>query len=95
MYTVEFHKRGLPHEHILLWLDARDKINSIGKIDYVVCAEFPCSIKYPKLFEVVSMYIWYMVCVVLVEKNSPCRKNGKCFKFFPVRDITIIHHELE
>lgn len=29
MYSIEFQKRGLTHADILLWLDAKDRINSI------------------------------------------------------------------
>ena len=38
MYLVEWQKRGLPHAHILIWL--QDKITS-NEIDDVISAEIP------------------------------------------------------
>lgn len=38
MYSVEWQKRGLPHIHILLWLENRISSNAI---DSFVCAEIP------------------------------------------------------
>jgi len=39
LYTIEFQKRGLPHVHILLWLDQKDKLNSPDAINSVIFAE--------------------------------------------------------
>ena len=36
MYTVEFQKKGLPHEHILLWLDGESKLKNSTDIDKVI-----------------------------------------------------------
>ena len=33
MYTIEFQKRGLPHEHILLWLHSNNKLQTPESID--------------------------------------------------------------
>jgi len=37
-YTVEFQKRGLPHAHILLWLDGEKKLRNPTDIDGVISA---------------------------------------------------------
>ncbi len=38
MYSVEWQKRGLPHAHILLWLEEKNRPDAI---DSVISAEFP------------------------------------------------------
>ncbi|MGA1502986.1 MAG: hypothetical protein ACO38Z_10310, partial [Candidatus Nanopelagicales bacterium] len=40
-YSIEFQKRGLPHCHILLILDPRDKIKEASDVERIVCAELP------------------------------------------------------
>lgn len=89
MYTIEFQKRGLPHAHILLWLSAEYKLNSIAMIDSVICAELPDPKLYPSLFECVSNYMVHGPCG-LSRRESPCMKNGRCAKFFPKKyaDVT-------
>ena len=53
MYTVEFQKRGLPHVHILLWLDGESKLKNSTDINKVISAELPNADLYPKLEKVV------------------------------------------
>ena len=39
-YVIEFQKRGLPHMHLLLFLDKNDEINTSEKVDELISAEF-------------------------------------------------------
>ncbi|XP_012827650.1 PREDICTED: uncharacterized protein LOC105948936 [Erythranthe guttata] len=39
--TIEFQKRGLPHTHILLWLDNDAKPKCSADIDRMICVEIP------------------------------------------------------
>uniref|UniRef100_A0A6N2LRW6 Helitron helicase-like domain-containing protein n=1 Tax=Salix viminalis TaxID=40686 RepID=A0A6N2LRW6_SALVM len=39
--AIEFQKRGLPHTHILIWLDIEFKFETSNDIDLVVSAEMP------------------------------------------------------
>ena len=41
VYTIEFQKIGLPHAHILLFLDLNDKCPSSTNIDNIITAEIP------------------------------------------------------
>jgi hypothetical protein len=41
VYTIEYQKRGLPHLHLLLFLQASAKFNTPERVDEVVCAELP------------------------------------------------------
>ncbi|CAE1318267.1 unnamed protein product [Acanthosepion pharaonis] len=51
MYTVEWQKRGLPHAHILLWLN--DKVDA-NKIDDFISAEIPDLALDPFLHEIIK-----------------------------------------
>jgi len=82
MYTVEFQKIGLPHAHILLWLDGECKLKNAADIDKVISAELPNSDLYPKLEKVVSSYMIHGPCGP-ARYNSPCMKEGRYSKFYP------------
>jgi len=79
MYTVEWQKRGLPHTHILLWL--QQKLRSTD-IDAVISAEFPDPDQDPVLFEVIKKHMVHGPCGDL-NRNSKCMENGKCTKRYP------------
>ncbi|KAE9528620.1 hypothetical protein AGLY_012195, partial [Aphis glycines] len=51
MYSVEWQKRGLPHVHILLWLQNRISSNII---DNVISAEIPDPEQDPLLYDIVK-----------------------------------------
>ena len=40
-YVIEFQKRGLPHAHILIILDQKDKPRNTSDYDDIVSAELP------------------------------------------------------
>lgn len=84
VYTVEFQKRGLPHAHILLWIDRNDRSLDVSEIDNVICAEIPDKELNPDLYKAVSEYMVHGPCGVL-NQNSPCmdRDKRKCTKKFP------------
>jgi len=52
--TVEYQKRGLPHVHILLFLDPARPINTREDIDEVISAEIPSKQNDPVLHEIVT-----------------------------------------
>jgi len=82
MYTVEFQKRGLPHAHILLWLDGKSKLKTPADIDNVISVEFPNQELYPKLHKVVSNYMIHGSCGP-AQFDSPCMKEGRYSKYYP------------
>jgi hypothetical protein len=86
MYTIEFQKRGLPHAHILLWLDSRDKLHSSDAINSVICAELPDKDLFPKLYSTVSNFMIHGPCGHAFPK-SPCMKDRKCSKFYPKKFV--------
>lgn len=82
MYTVEFQKRGLPHAHILLWLDGEHKLVTSKDIDKVISAEIPHPNLYPNLHNTVASFMMHGPCGD-AKKNSPCMKGRRCTKYFP------------
>ncbi|KMQ85421.1 dna helicase, partial [Lasius niger] len=59
MYSVEWQKRGLPHIHILLWLEQRI---SSDMIDKVICAEIPDPKQDPFLYDIVKASMIHGPC---------------------------------
>ncbi|XP_057720223.1 uncharacterized protein LOC130934697 [Arachis stenosperma] len=86
MYTIEFQKRGLPHAHMLLWLNGESNLQSVEIVDKFICAELPNPQKFPSLYNVVTKYMIHGPCGAL-RPSSPCMKDGKCSKFYPKRFV--------
>ncbi|XP_020963983.1 uncharacterized protein LOC110265361 [Arachis ipaensis] len=83
VYTVEFQKRGLPHCHILLFVQPAEKPRSSEDIDHHISAEIPDEHTQPKLYSLVQKFMIHGPCGVL-NMSSPCMVNGRCSKFYPV-----------
>ncbi|XP_061347924.1 uncharacterized protein LOC133293370, partial [Gastrolobium bilobum] len=80
--TIEFQKRGLPHAHILLFLNPSSKAESALDIDKLISAEIPDKEMNPTLFMAVTSYMIHGPCGPENYK-SPCMKDGRCSKKFP------------
>lgn len=59
MYSVEWQKRGLPHTHILIWME-----ESIppDRVDKVIFAEIPDTEINPQLFNIVRTHKLHGPC---------------------------------
>ncbi|XP_017221355.2 uncharacterized protein LOC108198086 [Daucus carota subsp. sativus] len=82
MYVVEYQKRGLPHIHMLIWLDGSAKPNTCEKADDLVNAEIPDPETEPELYEVVKKFMIHGPCGKQNPK-CPCMKDFKCTRHFP------------
>ncbi|KAK1372390.1 hypothetical protein POM88_028583 [Heracleum sosnowskyi] len=82
MYVVEFQKRGLPHVHMLIWLDSASKLNLQGNVDKFVSAEIPDPEKDPLGYAAVKAHMMHGPCGYEFP-NSPCMKQHKCIRHFP------------
>ena len=82
VFTIEFQKRGLPHMHLLLFLQGPDKIKTCAQVNKVVCAEFPDAIEDPALYETVRKCMIHGPCGAR-NPGAPCMVHGKCSKCYP------------
>ncbi|GJR15788.1 helicase [Tanacetum coccineum] len=82
VYVIEFQKRGLPHAHILLWLEENSKCKTPAKIDDIILAELPSPTKDPDRYKVVTDYMLHGPCGK-DGKYAPCTTEGKCSKHYP------------
>ncbi|KAM0926706.1 hypothetical protein ACQ4PT_003685 [Festuca glaucescens] len=89
LYTVEFQKRGLPHAHMLVWLDRQQQRTDeiIGEasaqlIDGIVSAELPDVLEDPLAYALVDEFMVHGPCGRMNGK-CPCMKDGVCSKRFP------------
>ncbi|KAI9113901.1 hypothetical protein K1719_015152 [Acacia pycnantha] len=86
VYTIEFQKRGLPHAHIILWLNEVDKVMTPFDVDKLISAEIPDRYEDPELYELVGSYMVHGPCGKLL-RVAPCLKDGRCSKYFPKKYI--------
>jgi len=82
LYTVEFQKRGLPHIHILVWLESNTKDPRPSFIDSIISAEIPDKSVDPLGYSIVDEFMVHGPCGEL-NKKCACMKNNRCSKFFP------------
>jgi hypothetical protein len=77
VYVIEFQKRGLPHAHILIWLEDQDKPCDANDIDCFISAQIPDRHLHPELH--------HLVTSVMIHACLPtrCTKDGACNKNFP------------
>jgi hypothetical protein len=54
--VTEFQKRSLPHEHILIILEDKNKFHTPEKIDQCISAEIPNPEQEPELYKKVIKY---------------------------------------
>jgi hypothetical protein len=83
IYTIEFQKHGLPHMHLLIFLDAAAKPITPAQINTIVCAELPDPVAEPHLYNIVSKVMIHRPCGPHGNPNAVCIDKGKCTKGFP------------
>ncbi|GJS22341.1 DNA helicase [Tanacetum coccineum] len=70
LYTIEFQKRGLPHCHSLLWINAASRVQQDFDVDKYVCAEFPDPTTDANAFAVISELMIHGPCGLLPDVPS-------------------------
>ncbi|GJY57415.1 retrovirus-related pol polyprotein from transposon TNT 1-94, partial [Tanacetum coccineum] len=76
VYTIEFHKRGLPYYHILLWLEAQDKLTTSGKIDRYISSEIPNKDDDLELYQLITDHMMHGPCGA-DNRSCPCTIDYK------------------
>ncbi|WOH11486.1 hypothetical protein DCAR_0830973 [Daucus carota subsp. sativus] len=84
MHVIEFQKRGLPHAHMLVWLDDKDKPKTAEQIDKLVSAEIPDENEDSIGYHAVKNYMIHGPCGKDTS-YSACMVNGRCGRHFPKR----------
>ncbi|GKB16804.1 DNA helicase PIF1/RRM3 [Tanacetum coccineum] len=82
VYVIEFQKQGLPHTHILLWLEEYYRCKVATDIDDIILAELLSPTTDLIGYKAVSDYTLHEPC----GKNNraaACNIEGKCSKHFP------------
>jgi hypothetical protein len=100
--TVEYQKRGLPHYHVLLFIDSSAPFLTPERIDEVICAELPDPAWDPtgELTDVVIAQMTHGPCGQDYP-NSPCMSRRTpssplaCQKRFPkpFTDVTVVNED--
>lgn len=91
MYIVEFQKRGLPHVHMLIWLDSASKHHLQGNVDKFVSAEIPDPEVDPLGYAAVKAHMIHGPCGPEFPK-SKCMKQHKCIRHFPKKYVSVLFH---
>ena len=76
----------MPHAHILLWLNPKNKLNTPNSINSVISAELPDDVLYPRLYAAVTSFMIHGPCG-FARPNSPCMKDRRCSKFYPKKFV--------
>jgi hypothetical protein len=79
---VEFQMRGLPHIHMLVYLDRNAKLRTSDEIDRVISAEFPDPLTDPELFKIILRHNVHGPCGDF-NPGAPCMENCECSKRIP------------
>ena len=74
VYTIEFQKRGLPHVHIILFLEDDSKVKDADDVDKIISAELPDKIADPELYELVGKYMMHGPCGQC-DTDAPCMRD--------------------
>jgi len=82
IYTIEFQKHGLPHMHLLIFLEQPHKLLTPADIDTVIWARWPDPDMHPLLFETVKACMVHGPCGAF-NPNAPCMQHEKCTKGYP------------
>ncbi|XP_076049464.1 uncharacterized protein LOC143030187 [Oratosquilla oratoria] len=84
LYSIEWQKRGLPHVHVLLWMEERVTADIVSQL---ISAEIPDKEKEPRFYDVVTKCMIHGPCKGYDESLLCCQgkhsRAQKCGKGFP------------
>ncbi|GJS73492.1 DNA helicase [Tanacetum coccineum] len=77
LYTVEFQNRGLPHCHMLLWIDESVRVRKEEDIDVYISVELPPEDVNPEYYRVVSKLMMHGPCRLTYPSASNIVTNSR------------------
>jgi hypothetical protein len=78
-YTpLNIQKCGLPHMHLLIFLEAEYKIRMVEQVNAFISAQIPDRNVHPRLYQAVEKFVLHGLCT-----PERCLENGQCKKHFP------------
>ena len=82
--VIEFQKRGLPHAHIIFFLDihSKQRLKNPLNIDKIISADIPSS-EYPELRAIILRQNIHNPCGANIDLNGVCMVQGQCSKRYP------------
>ncbi|GFY37782.1 uncharacterized protein TNIN_385821 [Trichonephila inaurata madagascariensis] len=92
MYSVEWQKRGLPHAHILIWLETKILAE---KIDDVIRAELPDQEVDPESFNVVKTQLVHGHVALTIFDLRQCSWNGRKSEKYDIDGVFDLCHKDE
>ncbi|XP_031127792.1 uncharacterized protein LOC116029887 [Ipomoea triloba] len=94
VYTIEFQKRGLPHAHILIFLEIVQSLSTAACMDNFISAEIPDKEEDYEYYKAVEEFMIHGPCG-LHKTTSPCMVNNKCSKHFPKKFVEVSSWDAE
>lgn len=94
IHVDEFHKRDLPHAHMLIILHQSSKLRDEVDVDTLISAEIPDATVNRVLHDIVKSCMIHGPCGVL-KPQAVCMEKGECSKGFPKMFCasTILNHD--
>ena len=83
IFTIKFQKQGLPHMHLLIFLEEEHKLYSIAAVDSCIRAYWPDPETEPQPFKIVKEVMVHGPCGG-ANPRAPCNdEKGQCAKKYP------------
>ena len=79
VYTIEYQKWGLPHMHLIVFMDPLAHLSMPSCVDSHISAEFPDEDAEPILFDLVKMFMVHGPCI----RDQCLNDKNCCMKGFP------------
>ena len=81
VHTIEFQKRGLPHMHLLIFLDPAYKIRNAEDVDSIVSAQIPDPVAHPALYNIITQNMVHGPCGD-AKPDAKWMVDGRCSKHY-------------
>ena len=87
IYTVKYQKCGLPHTHLIIFLNCSSQLATPEAVDKYISTEIPDENTHPWLFNLVKQFMVHSPCGPGL--SSPCMDyHNQCMKNFPKPYLT-------